>query len=288
MLRTIKIILEMIKFEHTVFALPYAYIGAFLAVRGFPRLSDFIWITVAMVGARSFAMGLNRYIDREIDARNPRTAGRALPKGLLKPNSVLVFSLVSLGLFLLAVYQLAPLAQVLWPFFVLPFIVYSYTKRFTWLNHLVLGLCLGLAPIGAWIAITNNFEARLILLGLAVCFWVAGFDIIYACQDYKIDIEQGLHSIPARFGLHKGLKIAAIFHGLTVLLLVLTGFAFKLGLVYRIGVLLAAILLTYENSLVSPKDLSRINLAFFTVNGFISIGLFFFTALDLVIVSGVV
>jgi 4-hydroxybenzoate polyprenyltransferase len=288
MLSTIKIILEMIKFEHTIFALPYAYMGAFLAARGFPRLDDFIWITVAMVGARSFAMGLNRYIDREIDARNPRTADRALPRGLLKPNSVLLFSLVSLGVFLVAVYQLAPLAQILWPFFVLPFIAYSYTKRFTWLNHLVLGLCLGLAPIGAWIAITNNFDIRLILLGLAVCLWVAGFDIIYACQDYKVDIEQGLHSIPARFGLRKGLKIAAIFHGLTVLFLVLTGFAFKLGIAYKIGVLLAAVLLTYENSLVSPEDLSRVNLAFFTVNGFISIALFFFTALDLIVISGVI
>ncbi|HZD60126.1 MAG TPA: UbiA-like polyprenyltransferase, partial [Anaerolineae bacterium] len=177
----LKMVLEMIKFEHTIFALPFAYMGMMLAANGMPNLKQILWITVAMVGARSFAMAINRYIDREIDARNPRTKERAIPTGKLTSKYVLIFSIISLILFFVATYQLAPLARVVWPAIVLPFIIYSYTKRFTWLNHVVLGICLGLGPVGAWIAITNGLSWPVVILGAAVMLWVAGFDIIYSC-----------------------------------------------------------------------------------------------------------
>lgn len=271
----------MIKFEHTVFALPFAYMSAFLAVEGMPLFRDFFWITVAMVGARTLAMSLNRLIDREIDARNPRTSKRALPRGLLSTREVVLFSLISFFFFMMAVYELAPLCRYLWPLVVIPFIIYPYTKRFTWTSHFLLGLCLGLAPLGAWVAIRNGLTLVPILLGLAVCFWVAGFDIIYSCQDFKIDREQGLYSIPARFGIKKGLQVTALLHVLTVIFLIGVGLSTSAGIFYYIGVIIVAFLLAYENRLVSPDDLSRVNEAFFTTNGFISILMFVFTVLSL-------
>lgn len=270
----------MIKFEHTIFALPFAYMGMMLAANGLPSLKQIIWITVAMVGARSFSMAMNRYIDREIDSRNPRTKERAIPAGKLTSRYVMVFSLVSLVIFFIATYQLAPLARIVWPAVVFPLIIYSYTKRFTWLNHVVLGISLGLAPIGAWIAIANGLNWQVVVLGAAVMLWTAGFDIIYACQDIDVDQRDRLFSIPAVFGVKRALLVTRMFHVLTVGLLFTVGVAFKMGAVYYFGVMVTALLLTYENRLVKPNDLSKINLAFFTVNGFISLQIFAFTGLD--------
>lgn len=276
----LRTVLEMIKFEHTIFALPFAYMGMVLAANGMPKISQIIWITIAMVGARSFAMAINRYIDRGIDARNPRTHDRAIPAGRLSAHYVLGFAIVSLVVFFLATYQLAPLARVMWPAVVLPFIIYSYTKRFTWLNHVVLGISLGLAPIGAWIAITNGLSWPVVILGAAVTLWTAGFDIIYACQDIEVDRRDHLFSIPAVFGAERALLVTRTFHVLTVALLFTVGVSFKLGAIYYFGVMVTALLLAYENRLVKPNDFSKVNLAFFTVNGFISLQIFVFTGLD--------
>ena len=276
----LKVILEMIKFEHTIFALPFAYMGMVLAANGLPRIAQIFWITVAMVGARSFAMAINRYIDREIDARNPRTEDRAMPAGKLNNNYVLMFSAISLAIFFVATYQLAPLARLVWPAIVFPFLIYSYTKRFTWLSHVVLGVSLGLAPIAAWIAITNGLSWPVVALGAAVTLWVAGFDIIYACQDIDFDRKDKLFSIPAVFGVQKALLVTRTFHVLTVGLLFTVGVAFNLGVVYYIGVAITALLLAYENRMVKEDDLSKVNVAFFTINGFISLQIFAFTGLD--------
>lgn len=278
----VAIYLEMIKFEHSVFALPFAYFGAFLSRMKPPTLVVLFWITLAMVGARSFAMSLNRLIDKEIDRRNLRTAERALPKGLLSVFDVSIFAAVSLALFLIAVYNLAPICRYLWPFFVAPFVVYPYTKRFTWLSHFILGACLGLAPIGAWAAITNSLDWRPFVIGAAVALWTAGFDTIYATQDIEIDHREGLFSIPAQFGIRKALLFAKVLHALSVLILIFLGISFNLGFFYFTGVFVAAALLAYENSLVKPDDLSRLDLAFFTMNGIISLVLFLFVALEIV------
>lgn len=276
----IKIYLEMIKFQHSVFALPFAYFGAFVSEMKIPDLKILLWITVAMVGARSFAMALNRLIDLEIDRQNPRTSERALPKGLISIKNVIIFSIISLAVFIIAVYNLAPLCRYLWPLAVIPFIVYPYTKRFTWLSHFILGMCLGLAPIGAWIAVTNTISSDSILIGIAVMFWVAGFDIFYALQDIDFDKRHGLFSIPARFGIKKSLNIIKLLHALSVIILIWIGVRLGLGIIYYIGVLIAAILLFYENNIIKHNDLSKLNLAFFTINGFISIILFCFVALE--------
>ena len=272
----------MIKFEHSVFALPFAYFGAFLSEKKVPNLVTMIWITVAMVGARSFAMALNRIIDIEIDRRNPRTADRALPKGILSVRKTILFSVISLGAFLLAVYNLSPICRYLWPIVIIPFVVYPYTKRFTWLSHFVLGLCLGLAPVGAWIAITNSISTDPFLIGAAVLFWVAGFDILYAIQDVDFDLRHKLYSIPARFGIKASLVITRLLHLISIALLVWLGSRLNLGLFYFIGILVTAFLLAYENSLIRPDDLSRLNVAFFTVNGIISVIMFFFVAIDII------
>jgi 4-hydroxybenzoate polyprenyltransferase len=279
-LNKIKTVLEMIKFEHSIFALPFAYMGMMLAANGLPTMAQIFWITLAMVGARSFAMAINRYIDREIDSRNPRTIDRAIPAGKLTPRYVAIFSVLSLVIFFVATYQLAPLARVAWPFVVLPFILYSYTKRFTWLNHVVLGICLGLAPIGAWIAVKNGLSWPIVVLGAAVTLWTAGFDIIYACQDVEIDKRDKLFSIPAVFGVKRALLVTRTMHVLTVALLFTVGVAAQLGAIYYIGVMITALLLTYENRLVKENDLSKVNMAFFTVNGFISLQISIFTGLD--------
>ena len=278
--RYTKLFAALVKIEHTLFALPFAYVGAFLAVDGVPSAHDLVWITVAMVGARSFAMALNRLIDAGIDARNPRTAGRELPRGALVPWQVIAFSLGSLAVFLVAVYQLAPIVQWLWPIPVAGFVLYPYLKRTTWLCHLWLGAVDGLAPVGAWAAITNDLPWQAWLLGAAVAFWIAGFDVLYALFDLEIDQEQGLHSIPARFGVPAAFWISRLFHVATVALLVGAGLGLPVGVFYWLGVGFVAALLAYEQSLVSPSDWRRLDTAFFTMNGLISLGFFGFVLAD--------
>jgi 4-hydroxybenzoate polyprenyltransferase len=278
----VKIYLEMIKFQHSIFALPFAYFGAFLSQMKVPSFITIFWITLAMVGARSFAMSLNRLIDIETDRRNPRTAERALPKRLLSVSNVILFSIISLGFFLLAVYNLAPICRYLWPIVVIPFVIYPYTKRFTWLSHFILGFCLGLAPIGAWIAVTNTFSLEPFLIGSAVILWVAGFDIFYAIQDIDFDCCHKLYSIPARFGIKTSLTLTKLLHITSITILIWLGIRLDLGLFYFIGVVVTAILLAYENSLIKANDLSRLNLVFFTMNGVISMVMFCFVAIEVV------
>jgi 4-hydroxybenzoate polyprenyltransferase len=262
---------RLVKIEHTVFALPFAYVGAFLAVGGTPSAHDLLWITLAMVGARSLAMALNRLIDAGIDARNPRTAGRELPSGQLSVVQVAVFCAASLALFLVSVWQLAPLTHVLWPIPVAGFVIYPYLKRFTWLCHLWLGAVDGLAAVGAWVAITNHLPWQAWLLGAAVALWVAGFDFFYALFDADVDLAQGLHSIVTRFGARGAFAAARLAHAATVLCLVGAGLGLDVGVLYWIGVAVVATLLVYEHSLVRPDDLRRLDTAFFTMNGVISV-----------------
>jgi 4-hydroxybenzoate polyprenyltransferase len=274
---------SLVKVEHTVFALPFAYIGAFLAVDGVPSGADLLWSTVAMVGARSLAMALNRLIDAGIDARNPRTASRELPRGALRPWHVVAFAFASLAVFLVAVYQLAPIVRWLWPIPVAAFVVYPYLKRWSWTSHLALGAIDGLAPVGAWAAIANEIPWEAWALGGAVAAWVAGFDFLYALFDVDVDRAQGLHSFPARFGVEATFSGARLLHVATVLLLVVTGLGLPVGLWYWLGTAAVAILLAYEHSLVSPNDRTRLDTAFFTMNGVISITFFLFVLVDVVL-----
>jgi 4-hydroxybenzoate polyprenyltransferase len=283
LIRYPRLFASLVKVEHTVFALPFAYIGALLAVDGVPRAHDLFWITVAMVGARSLAMALNRLIDAGIDARNPRTASRELPRGVLQPWQVLLFSLVSLTLFLVAVYQLAPLVRWLWPIPVAAFVVYPYLKRWSWVSHFWLGAVDGLAPLGAWAAITNGLPWEAWALGGAVAFWVAGFDLLYALFDLDVDRAQGLHSLPARFGVGATFAGARLCHAATVACLVAAGLGLPVGALYWIGVAAVAGLLLYEHSLVSPRDRRRLDMAFFTMNGVISVTLFAFVLGDVLL-----
>jgi 4-hydroxybenzoate polyprenyltransferase len=262
---------SLVKLEHTVFALPYAYTGAILALGEVPSAPQLFWITVAMVGARSLAMALNRLIDAAIDSRNPRTARREIPAGLLSRGNVVAFALASLIVFLIAVWQLAPVTRWLWPIPVAGFVIYPYLKRFTWLCHPFLGAVDGLAPVGGWVAVTNHVDATPFLLGGAVALWIGGFDIIYATMDLEIDRSQGLHSIPRRFGVATALRITRAFHLASVLLLVWLGLALGLGPLYYLGVAVVAALLAYENSIVSADDLSRVDMAFLTMNGVIAL-----------------
>jgi 4-hydroxybenzoate polyprenyltransferase len=271
---------SLVKFEHTIFALPFAYVGAFLAVDGVPGAHDLLWVTVAMVGARSLAMGLNRLIDAGIDARNPRTAGRELPAGVLSVAQVLVFCLLSLAVFLIAVYQLDPLVRWLWPIPVAGFVIYPYLKRFTWLSHLWLGAVDGLAPVGAWVAITGELPLEAWLLGGAVATWVAGFDLFYSLLDVEIDRRERLHSWATRFGESGVFAGARVLHVLTVVLLIAAGLGLEVGVAYWLGVLVVAALLVYEHSLIRPGDLRRLDTAFFTMNGVISVAFFLFVAVD--------
>jgi 4-hydroxybenzoate polyprenyltransferase len=273
---------RLVKIEHTVFALPFAYVGAFLAVGGTPSGRDLLWITLAMVGARSLAMALNRLIDSRIDARNPRTATRELPSGQLSVLQVGLFCAASLALFLVAVSQLAPKTHWLWPIPVVGFVVYPYLKRFTWLCHFWLGAVDGLAPVGAWVAITNHLPWEAWLLGAAVAFWVAGFDLFYALFDTDVDREQGLHSIVTRFGVRGAFAGARLSHAATVACLVGAGLGLPVGVLYWIGTAVVAALLGYEHSLVRRDDLSRLNAAFFTMNGVISVAFAAFVIADAV------
>lgn len=283
LLRYPRLFASLVKVEHTVFALPFAYVGALLAVGGMPGAGDLLWITVAMVGARSLAMALNRLIDAGIDARNPRTAGRELPRGALVPWQVVVFCLLSLGVFLFAVWQLDPLVRYLWPIPVIGFVIYPYVKRATWLSHLWLGAVDGLAPVGAWAAVTGELPWEAWVLGAAVAVWVAGFDILYSLFDLEFDQTSGLHSLPARFGVRAAFWSARACHVLTILFLVVAGVGLGVGAFYWLGVGSVALLLAYEHSLVSPSDWRRLDTAFFTMNGVIAISFFVFVLLDVLV-----
>ncbi len=267
---------SLVKIEHTVFALPFAYIGALLSVHDVPSAHDLVWITVAMVGARSLAMGLNRLIDAEIDARNPRTAGRELPAGLLSRAQVTGFCALAFALYLLACFQLDPLVRWLWPIPLVGFVAYPYLKRFTWLSHFWLGAVDGLAPVGAWVAITGELPWEAWALGGAVAAWIAGFDFFYSLFDRDVDLEQGLHSAAVRLGVEGAFWGARALHIATVALLAAVGVGLHLGWPYWLGVGAVALLLGYEHSLVRPADLRRLDAAFFTVNGVISVALLAF------------
>lgn len=273
--------LEMIKWEHSIFALPFALTGAMLAARGFPRWSVLFWIVVCMVTARSAAMAFNRWADAEIDRLNPRTAMRAIPAGLLSPRFTAGFTIVTAALFVLAAGRLNRLTLVLSPVALIVIFAYSYAKRFTRWSHLVLGLALGIAPSAAWIAVRGSLDPRILVLTSAVLFWVAGFDVLYACQDYEHDLRVGLHSVPQSFGLQAAFWIARLMHLCMLGLLVWLTLLFSLGRISEIGILLVAVMLFYEHTLVSPSDLRRMNAAFFTINGVISFVFFAAVALDL-------
>jgi len=276
---TLVTLLELVKFEHSIFALPYAYIGALYgatsAGMAWPSISALLWVTVVMVGARAFAFIVNRAVDKEIDARNPRTAGRAVPAGLVKAWELWLFAAVMLAAYLFGVWQLAPITHVLWPIPLAAFLIYPYTKRFTWLCHYWLGLCLGLAPVGGWAAVTDSVaDPAPWVLGAAVMLWTAGFDIIYATQDVDCDRRDGVHSVPADLGIESGLLMTRVIHAVTVGLLLLTGYLVGAGWAWYAAVGIAAVLLAYENAIVRPNDLSRVNAAFFTVNGVIAVIVF--------------
>ncbi len=283
--RKLKIILNMIKFEHTIFALPFAIMSAFIASDGLPPLDKCGWILLAMVGARSCAMAFNRLVDAKIDGENPRTAMRAIPAGLITTGSVRVFTLASAALLVFSAYKLNPLAFALSPVALGITMGYSYTKRFTSLSHFGLGLSLSIAPIGAWIAVKGRFDWIPMLLGLSVLLWTAGFDIIYACQDFEFDRKKRLHSIPARFGIRKALWLSSALHLITVSILVGLAVLPNLGALYLTGVGVVTLILIYEHTIVSPSDLSRVNLAFFTLNGMVSLVLSALSVADLLIKS---
>jgi 4-hydroxybenzoate polyprenyltransferase len=271
----------MIKWEHSIFALPFALCGAMLAAGGWPTPHQLAWIVVAMIAARSAAMAFNRVADAAIDAANPRTRTRALPAGTLTPAFVTTFVVVSSAVFILAASQLNHLSLILSPLALAVLLLYSYTKRFTRWSHLILGFALGIAPSAAWIAVCGSLDPRILLLTAAVTFWVGGFDVLYACQDYEFDRESNLHSIPRYIGIRGALLVARLFHGAMLLLLIALILAFGLGKLAVAGVIAVALLLLYEHSLVHPTDLSKLNAAFFTMNGVISVVFFVFIAGDL-------
>ncbi len=281
--RKTKSLLEMIKFSHTVFAFPFALMGAVLASLesgAYPTWAQLLWICLAMVGARSAAMGLNRLIDAPIDAENPRTAGRHIPSGAVSRREAWLFIVASTALLLVAAWMLNPLCFFLAPVALGLFVLYAYCKRFTSLAHVVLGLCLAGAPVGAWIALRGDLGWPVVLLGLAVLFWVAGFDIFYALQDLDFDRQKGLHSIPVRLGEKNAILLAKSFHGAMVLLLLVIGLITPLGWIYHAGLAVVCALLIYEHRLVRPGDLSRLDAAFFNMNGYISVTIFLFTLVD--------
>lgn len=279
-LHNLRLTLEMIKWEHSIFALPFALCGAMLAAGGLPSLHQLLWIIVAMVAARSAAMAFNRWADAAIDAANPRTSSRALPAGTLSPAFVVTFVIVSSGIFIAAASQLNRLTLLLSPVALAILLLYSYTKRVTRWSHLVLGFALGIAPAAAWIAVRGTLDPRILLLTAAVTFWVAGFDVLYACQDFQFDCQAGLHSVPRYFGIPAALWVARAFHLVMVVLLIALLISFGLGVWAGVGVLAVILLLIYEHSLVRADDLSRLNAAFFTMNGVISVLFFLFVAAD--------
>ena len=262
---------SLVKFEHTVFALPFAYVAMVLAANGWPDVRIVGWVTLAMVSGRTLAMAVNRLADRWFDARNPRTRGRHLPAGLLTPAQVVAAAVAAGAVFLLSAWMLNPLCLALAPLAILFLVGYSYTKRFTWLSHWILGFTDGTAAAGGWIAVRGGFDPPVFVLWFALTVWIAGFDLIYACQDVEFDRAEGLHSVPARFGIAAALRVAKVCHVLTVAAFALLGVFMGLGVLYWAGVALVAGLLVYEHSLVSPTDLSRLDVAFFNVNGYIAV-----------------
>ena len=279
----VRLFLRLVKFPHTVFALPFALMSATVAANGLPRIRTLMWLLVAMVSARSAAMAFNRLVDAEIDAQNPRTADRALARGLVSRREVAGFIIAAASIFIFAASRLNKLALALSPVALTIILGYSYVKRYTHWTHLLLGVALGIAPVGAWIAVRGHFGAFPLLLALAVSLWVAGFDIIYACQDTDFDKTHGIFSFPQTYGVARALKLAAAFHaGAALVLIVLVLFP-SLGVIYLAGVLLACVLLSYEHSLVKPDDLSRADSAFFTVNGVISVMVMCFAVVDVLV-----
>lgn len=276
----LKTFFSMIKIEHSLFALPFAFTGALLAARGIPSFWKIIWIFVAMVNARTIAMGLNRVVDAEIDSKNPRTADREIPAGKISKKKAIAFIILSFFVYEIATYELNVLCFILSPIPLIVFIVYSYSKRFTSLCHIILGIALGLAPIGAWVAIKGNINWGIVLLGLAVLLWVAGFDIIYALQDLDFDKNYGLFSIPANFGIKNSIVISRLFHLTAFLIFVYLKFYFTLGVIYLLGVILCGLFMLYEHSLIRPGNLSKVDMAFFNLNAYISITIFLFVFLD--------
>jgi 4-hydroxybenzoate polyprenyltransferase len=264
-------VVDAIKFEHTVFALPFAYIAMVLAAGGWPGWWTVAWVTAAMVGARTCAMATNRVVDRRIDAANPRTAGRHLPRGLLRAADLKALAIAGAALMMVAAAMLNPLCLLLAPLALVFLVGYSYTKRFTWTSHWILGFTDGIAAAGGWIAVRERFDAPALVLWFALTVWIAGFDLIYACQDVDFDRAHGLHSVPARFGIPAALRLARLDHALTAAALALLGVLTGLGVVYWLGWLIVVALLAYEHSLVSAQDLSRLDMAFFNVNGYISV-----------------
>ena len=281
MLRKIKVLLEMIKFKHTVFALPFALMGAFLAGRGVPGPRVFLWVVVAMAGARTCAMGFNRIADRRFDALNPRTSGRALPAGEVTLTESWLMVILAGGLFFLACFMLNRMALLLAPVALALTLFYSLTKRFTWLCHVVLGLALAFSPLGGWVAVSGTFAGYPWPLSLGVLFWVAGFDTIYACLDADFDRGAGLKSMPVRFGRRAAFNLAVFFHVLAFLMFAATGYVVGLNLYYYAGIVLTGAALFYQHLVVNPGDLSRIQLSFFSLNGFIALTLFAATWLSL-------
>ncbi len=275
LLRNIRVTLEMIKIEHTLFALPFAFLGAVLAANGLPSPKHILWITVAMIGARSTAMAFNRIADREFDALNPRTSSRALPAGLLSVGFVSGFTIISATIFFVAAAMLNRLTLMLAPVALASVWLYSFSKRWTLWSHLLLGWCLAIAPTGAWIAVRGALDSPVpLLLSLVVLLWTAGFDVLYACQDYNFDVEAGLHSIPRRFGIARSLLIARLFHASAFAALLALYWITHLGLFALIGVIATGVLLIYQHRLVRADDLSKLNAAFFTTNAFVSVILF--------------
>lgn len=282
-IRSIGTTLEMIKWEHSIFALPFALTGAMLAAHGWPQASKLLWIVVCMVTARSAAMAFNRWADADLDASNPRTKSRALPAGLLSKHFVAGFTLVMALLFIVGAAQLNRLTLLLSPVALAVVLAYSYTKRFTRWSHLVLGLSLGIAPSAAWIAVRGSLDPRIVVLTVAVLFWVAGFDLLYACQDAEHDRTTGLRSVPSSYGIAVAFYIARAMHLVMLGLLVWLIHLFSLGSYAWIGIVVVAALLLYEHLIVSPHDMRRLNAAFFTLNGVISVVFFLFVAADLLL-----
>lgn len=274
-----RILMDNVKFEHSIFALPFAYLGMVLAARGLPTLHQFLWITVAMVSARTMAMSVNRLADAPEDARNPRTMRRPMPRGLLSQAEVMFFAVSSLAILIIAAWQLNTLTLMLLPLAAVILVGYAYTKRFTWMCHFVLGLADGGAPFGGWIAVTGTLSWEPVLLCLAVAFWVGGFDLIYACQDVDFDRANGLFSVPACFSIATSLTQARLWHAVTVILLAIVGVMAGLGWPFWLGLAAAGALLVYEHKIISPKDLSKLDMAFFNVNGYIAVIIFVAAAL---------
>ena len=283
MFSNIKTTLEMIKWEHSIFALPFALCGAMLAARGLPTIAQIGWIVLCMVSARSAAMAFNRLADAQIDAANPRTTTRAIPAGLLSQKFVVLFVMISCGIFIVAAAQLNRLALSLSPVALGVVLLYSFTKRFTRWSHLVLGFSLGLAPAASWIAVRGSLDSRILILTAAVTFWVGGFDVLYACQDIHFDRSYGLYSVPQAYGIRVALNFARALHLFMLFLLIALIVAFGLGKLAILGVVAVALLLLYEHSLVSSNDLSKLNAAFFTMNGVIAVVFFVFVAADLLV-----